>query len=92
MLLLIEKTPSPTVPKGLIDLFTLTEEEIQCTRDKIFSARVLCESSLLFDFLKEVDPASTPCQYAEEMNSQSVIVPLPVLTKDGKKLQIVWIS
>ena len=72
---------------NLIDLLTLTEEEIQCTRDryKIFTARVLCESCPSFDFLKEVVPARTPCKHAEEMSSQSVVVPLPVLMKDEKK-------
>ena len=76
---------------NLIYLLTLTEEEIQCTRDryKIFIARVLCGSFLSFDFLKEVVPARTPCQYAEEMSSQSVVVPLPVLVKDKKNADLV---
>lgn len=41
---------------NLIDLLTLTEEEIQCTRDryKIFIARVLFKSFPSFDFLNEV--------------------------------------
>lgn len=72
---------------NLIDLLTLTEEEIQCTRDryKIFIRRVLCELFPSFDFLKEILPAHTPCQFPEEMSYQSVVVPLPVLMKDGKK-------
>ncbi|KAJ7381464.1 hypothetical protein OS493_001602 [Desmophyllum pertusum] len=77
---------------NLIDLLTLTEEEIQCTRDryKIFIRRVLCELFPSFDFLKEILPAHTPCQFPEEMSYQSVVVPLPVLMKDEKKMQI-WL-
>ena len=90
----VSSTHLPDGPKktlsecNLIDLLTLTEEEIQCTRDryKIFIARVLCESFPSLDFLKEVVPARTPCQHAEEMSSQSVVVPLHVLMKDEKNL------
>ena len=93
----VSSTHLPDGPKktlsecNLIDLLTLTEEEIQCTRDryKIFIARVLCESFPSFDFLKEVVPARTPCQHAEEMSSQSVVVPLHVLIKDEKKSIII---
>lgn len=35
--------------------------------------------------LKDVVPAHTICQYPEEMSSQSIVVPLPVLMKDEKK-------
>ena len=35
-----------------------------------------------FDFLKDVVPDHTPCEYHEEMNTKSGVVPLPVLLKD----------
>ena len=38
-----------------------------------------------YDFLKDVVPDHTPCEYHEEMNTKSVVVPLPVLLKDEKK-------
>ena len=70
-----------------MDLLSLTEEEVQCTQEryKIFIARLLCECFPSFDFLKDVVPAHTICQYPEEMSSQSIVVPLPVLMKDEKK-------
>ena len=37
------------------------------------------------DFLVDVVPTRTPCQYQAEMGTQSVVVPLPVLMKDEKK-------
>ena len=65
----------------LKDVIALSPGEITCTRDryKIFIARILCESFRAFDFLKDVLPDHTDCQYREEMSSQSVVVPLPVL-------------
>ena len=38
-----------------------------------------------FDFLKDVVPDHTICEYHQEMNTKSVVVPLPVLLKDEKK-------
>ena len=72
---------------NLMDLLSLTEEEVQCTQEryKISIARLLCECFPSFDFLKDVVPAHTICQYPEEMSSQSTVVPLPVLMKDEKK-------
>ena len=45
----------------------------------------MCEEFTAFDFLVEVVPTRTPCQYQEEMGTQSVVVPLLVLMKDEKK-------
>ena len=54
-------------------------------RYKIFSGRIVCESFPAFNFLIDVLPAHTACQYSAEMRTQSVVVPLPVLMKDEKK-------
>ena len=69
------------------DLLNLTGEEERCTRElyKIFLGRILCESFPAFDFLKEIRPSHTPCQYQCEMNFNSVVVTLPVLLKDETK-------
>ena len=72
---------------NLMHLLSLTEEEVQCTQEryKIFIARLLCKCFPSFDFVQDVLPAHTACQYPREMSSQSVVVPLPVLMKDEKK-------
>ena len=72
---------------NLMDRLTLTDEEVQCTREryKILIGRILCEVFPSFDFLKDILPAHTPCQYAVEMSTRSLVVPLPVLMKDEKK-------
>ena len=64
-----------------------TDEEKRSTREryKIFIGRILCEAFPSFNFLKEVIPVHTPCQYQAEMSSKSVVIPLPVLMKDEKK-------
>lgn len=69
------------------DLIKLTEEDKRCTRErnKIFLGKILCEVFPAFDFLKSVVPAQTPCRYRDEMSTESVVVPLPVLMKDEKK-------
>lgn len=84
---LADDSPKKTLSDcNLMDLFTLSDEEIRCTREryKIFIGRILCESCPSFDFIKDILPAHTPC-YSVEMSSQSVVVPLPVLMKDEKK-------
>lgn len=70
-----------------MDLLTLTDKEVHCTREhyKIFIARILCELFPSFNFLKDIHPAHTPCQYAVDMSSQSLAVLLPVSVKDEKK-------
>ena len=95
--IVFDRVASPRLPDNgpkrrladcnLMHLLSLTEEEVQCTQEryKIFIARLLCECFPSFDFLKDVVPAHTTCQYPEEMSSQSVVVPLPVLMKDEKK-------
>ena len=85
---LADDSPKKTLSDcNLMDLFTLSDEEIRCTREryKIFIGRILCESCPSFDFIKDILPAHTPCRYSVEMSSQSVVVPLPVLMKDEKK-------
>ena len=69
---------------NLMDLLTLSVQEIQCMREryKIFLGRILYESFPAFNFLIDVLPAHTACQYSAEMRTQSVVVPLPVLMKD----------
>ena len=54
-------------------------------RYKIFIGRILCDSFPAFNFVRDVLPAHTACQYSAEMRTQSVVVPLPVLMKDEKK-------
>lgn len=72
---------------SLKDSLNLTGEEERCTRDryKVFLGRILCEWFPAFDFLKEILPSHTPCQYQREMNFKSVVATLPVLLKDEKK-------
>ena len=72
---------------NLRELLNCTDEEKRCTseRYKIFLGKILCEEFPAFDFLVDVVPTRTPCQYQAEMGSQSVVVPLPVLMKDEKK-------
>ena len=54
-------------------------------RYKFFLGKILCEQFPAFDFLKDIVPEHSPCQYQEEMKEKSVVVPLPVLMKDEKK-------
>lgn len=72
---------------NLKDTLSLTDEEKQCTREryKVLIGRILVEFLPAFDFLQDVAPDHTPCEYHEEMNTKSVVVPLPVLLKDEKK-------
>ena len=67
-----------------MDLLTLSDQEIQCMREryKLFLGTILCESFPAFNFLKDVHPAHTACRYSAEMSTQSAVVPPPVLTKD----------
>ena len=71
---------------NLKDTLSLTDEENQCTREryKVLIGRILVEFLPAFDFLKDVVPDHTPCEYHEEMNTKSVVVPVPVLLKDEK--------
>lgn len=71
----------------LRSLLKLTDEDDRCTREryKIFLGKILCELFPAFEFLRSVVPARTPCRYQDEMSSESVVVPLPVLMKDEKK-------
>ena len=71
----------------LRDLLKLTDEDDRCTREryKIFLGKILSELIPAFEFLRSVVPARTPCRYQDEMSSESVVVPLPVLMKDEKK-------
>ena len=72
---------------NLRELLNCTDEEKRCTREryKIFLGKILCEEFPAFDFLVDVVPTRTPCQFQAEMGTQSVVVPLPVLMKDEKK-------
>ena len=83
----IDGPPKQLSDYYLKDVIALSDGEIRCTRDryKIFIARILCESFPAFDFLKDVLPGHTDCQYPREMSSQSVVVSLPVFMKDEKK-------
>ena len=82
----IDGPPKQLSDYDLKDVIALSDGEIRCTRDryKILIARILCESFPAFDFLKDVFPDHTNCQYPREMSSRSVVVPLPVLMKDEK--------
>ena len=68
-------------------LVTPSEEEMVCTREryKILLANTLCEFLQTFHHFKDLVPGHTACLYAEEMKSQSVVIPFPVLMKDEKK-------
>ena len=72
---------------NLRELLNCTDEEKRCTREryKIFLGKILFEEFPTLDFLVDVVPTRTPCQYQAEMGTQSVVVPLPVLMKDEKK-------
>ena len=61
---------------NLKDTLSLTDEETQCTMDrcKVLIGRILVEFLPAFDFLKDVVPHHTPCEYHEEMNTKSVVV------------------
>lgn len=75
-------------PQGhLKDTVSLTDEETRCTREryKVLIGRILVEVFSAFDFLKDVVPDHTPCEYHKEMSTKSVVAPLPVLFKDEKK-------
>lgn len=69
------------------DLLKLSDEEQLCTREryKIFLGRTLCELFPAFQFLSNVVPVRTPCQYRAEMSIASELVLPPVLMKDEKK-------
>ena len=69
------------------ELLKLSEQEQRCTREryKIFLGRILVELFPVFQFLSDIVPVRRPCRYQAEMNSESTVVPLPVLMKDEKK-------
>ena len=74
----------------LRDLLKMTDEDDRCTREryKIFLGKILCELFPAFEFLGSVVPTRTACRYQDEMSSESVVVPLPVLMKDEKNMQM----
>ena len=67
---------------NLRELLNCTDEEKRCTREhyKIFLGKFPA-----LDFLVDVVPTCTPCQYQAEMGTHFVVVLLPVLMKDEKK-------
>ena len=85
---LLDNGPQKSLAESdMRDLIKLTGEDNRCTREryKIFLGKILCEVFPSFEFLKSVVPAKTPCRYQDEMGTESVVVPLPVLMKDEKK-------
>ena len=62
---------------NLMDLLTLSVQENQSMREryKIFLGRNLCESFPAFNFLIDVLPAHTACQYSAEMRTRLLSCP-----------------
>ena len=84
----IEETPTVSLKNvQLKNLLKLDAEEMKSTieRCKVFLGKTLCNNFEYFHFLTDIIPAHTSCRYQQEMASQSVIVPLPLLKKDEKK-------
>ena len=71
----------------LKDLLKLNAEEMKSTREryKVFLAKILYHNFEYLRSLSAVVPDHTSCRYQDEMASQSIVVPLPVLMKDEKK-------
>ena len=71
----------------LKDSLKLNAEEMKSTRGryKVFLEKILCHNFEYFRSLSAVVPDHTSCRYQDEMTSQSIVVPLPILMKDEKK-------
>ena len=85
---LSEETPTVSLKNvQLNNLLKLDAEEMKSTREryKVFLGKILCNNFEYFRFLTDIVPAHTSCRYQQEMASQSVVTPLPVLMKDEKK-------
>ena len=82
---LSEETPKVSLKNvQLNNLLKLDAEEMKSTREryKVFLGKILCNNFEYFRFLTDIIPAHTSCRYQQEMASQSVVTPLPVLMKD----------
>ena len=80
-----EETPTVSLKNvQLCDLLKLDAEEMKSIREryKVFLSKILCNNFEYIRFLTDIAPAHTSRRYQQEMASQSVIVPLPVLMKD----------
>ena len=85
---LSEETPTVSLKNvQLNNLLKLDAEEMKSTREryKVFLGKILCNNFEYFRFLIDIVPAHTSYRYQQEMASQSVVTPLPVLMKDEKK-------
>jgi hypothetical protein len=73
---------------NIVQLVELREEDImeQQQMYKMIAANILCKHIPAFGFLKDlVDSIGSSSKYKAEMKEISMVVPFPVLLKDGKK-------
>lgn len=62
------------------------------SRYKILIAKLLFEHFPAFNKFKPFVPQTTDCHHAKEMTTKSEVITMPILMKDEKNIQIVWMS
>ena len=77
----------------ILQLVELGEDDLLEQRQmfKMIAAKMLCRHLPAFGFLKEfVNSTGLSFKYNEEMKCKSIIVPFPVILKDEKNMEKLW--